>query len=373
MKIYKIVLTGGPRSGKTSVLKKLIEHYKNNKNVTLITVPETATLLKDNGINPETMGSIYDFQNLLFRMQYMKECEAERVAVQAAKNNDVIIVYDRGLFDNKAYLETTAEFESILKENSVFNEEIELLDRYDLIINLKTTAGTEFGYECDSNKIRDEKEEDAVTLDIRTTEAWLGHKNIKIVQPTETIEEKMEIVYDLINNLRLPDRYTEIEEVVNTNYSFDPCYSANKEIKSIGVVEYELDFEMRSGFKHKIYERRSKNNKPSYVLELSRQVGNIKQIDRIKQIDEETAYQFINQLGIKSRREKSETYYYHEGAIHRQDTYYYKYYEDGMMCMADPFGPSHIDVVEYDMCLNKEERQKNKVLTKLFENSHIIC
>ena len=57
MDIVKIVFTGGPCAGKTSIIKK-IKKYLKEKNYEVIVVPETATLLKEAGINYQLLNNV---------------------------------------------------------------------------------------------------------------------------------------------------------------------------------------------------------------------------------------------------------------------------------------------------------------------------
>ena len=94
MKTYKIVLTGGPCGGKTDSIdflsKKLIEQDYSVK-----IVNETANSLLKLGYMPSVNISTFDFQNLLFKIQFLNEYMSE------GKSN--ILLCDRGLFDGKVY------------------------------------------------------------------------------------------------------------------------------------------------------------------------------------------------------------------------------------------------------------------------------
>ena len=353
MKIFKIVLTGGPHSGKTTILKNIKDYFSSHKEYAVITVPETASELINNGVKPNYVQNIYDFQDLIFKRQFVKEQTVEQAARLFQDKETVIIIYDRGLLDNKAYLKSQEEFDHILMENSC--SELAILDKYDLIINLKSTAGSNFGYDLETNEARFESECDAVSVDERTTQAWLGHKNFKIVQPTETIEEKAMIVLDLIDILIKKSRNMIIEEDIRPQSDFDINAYNDENSKLISVLEHELDFEIASGFKYFIYKRKYKEC-TSYVMEISKKVGNIKEVECIKQISESLALQYINQLGIKNIYEKKELYFYQNGSV----------------CRVDIDSESAKIINDFDLTLYPESMQSSLRLLKNFENRNNI-
>ena len=52
-KIYRVVLTGGPASGKTTLISRILKEFKQDDGWRVITIPETATeLISGFGINP---------------------------------------------------------------------------------------------------------------------------------------------------------------------------------------------------------------------------------------------------------------------------------------------------------------------------------
>ena len=70
---------------------------------TVLFVPETATELITGCVTPTSCKPAVEFQKCLFDLQI----EKERVFLRAAKTMDtekVLIVCDRGLLDNKAYM-----------------------------------------------------------------------------------------------------------------------------------------------------------------------------------------------------------------------------------------------------------------------------
>ena len=186
MKITKIVLTGGPGSGKTTMIEALKSNLK-EKGYKVIVVNETARELAGEGM--ATMGDedyVLEFQDLVLKTQVAKEKSIENFC-KNAYFEDVVILYDRGTLDNKAYLKNEEDFDNLLTKNNL--KEIELYDKYNLVINLKSAAnlGEEF-YKND--EVRKERNNEAILLDYKTTNAWVLSPNLKIIEPTVDIEEK---------------------------------------------------------------------------------------------------------------------------------------------------------------------------------------
>ena len=94
--IKRIVLTGGPGSGKTSVLEK-IDQVFTAQGFKVVIIDETASYLINHGIKPFGDGAVdmVDFQELVMRMQLAKEEVFDR-AVKMLPNENVLIIYDRG-------------------------------------------------------------------------------------------------------------------------------------------------------------------------------------------------------------------------------------------------------------------------------------
>ncbi len=111
--ITKIVITGGPCAGKTTGLSRIQSEF-NKLGYTVLFVPETATELISGGIAPFTCSSNLEFQKYMFKLQQEKEHIFEQAA-RNMKDEKVLIVCDRGLMDNRAYLEE-ADFYHLIKE-----------------------------------------------------------------------------------------------------------------------------------------------------------------------------------------------------------------------------------------------------------------
>lgn len=193
----KIVLTGGPCAGKTSALTK-IEEYFTDLGYKVLIVSESATELIKGGAIPVKDLSMVEFQEAILNYQMMKEQIYDGIA-QNLNSDKCIIVYDRGLMDNSAYI-TKDEFDAILEKYNF--SRIDLMDRYDLVMHLVTAAdGAKEFYTLSNNEARSESVDEAIELDKKTMNAWNGHRNFSIIDNTTTFDVKLNRVIESIENL----------------------------------------------------------------------------------------------------------------------------------------------------------------------------
>lgn len=188
IKISKIVLTGGPCAGKTTALT-WINNYFSKRGYTVLFVSETATELITNGVAPWTCGTNYDYQTFQIRLQKIKE-QIFDDAAKTMKNDRILIVCDRGILDNKAYMKDV-EFKRILKE--LRTNETKERDSYDAVFHLVSAAkGKEEVYTLTNNTARTESIEQARELDDKIISAWTGHPHFRIIDNSTEFEQKLE-------------------------------------------------------------------------------------------------------------------------------------------------------------------------------------
>ncbi|MBR4942104.1 MAG: AAA family ATPase [Clostridia bacterium] len=187
MQICRIVITGGPCAGKSSALDR-IRRVFSEKGWTVLVVPETATELISSGIAPWTCGTPTEYQRYQIRLQ----TEKERIYLSAAENmpaEKVMIVCDRGLLDNLAYM-SKEDFRSIISEMG--QSEVSLRDGYDAVFHLITAAdGAELFYTTANNTARTETVDEALDLDRKVISAWTGHPHFRIIDNSTDFEGKM--------------------------------------------------------------------------------------------------------------------------------------------------------------------------------------
>lgn len=205
MEINKIVFTGGPCAGKTTIINEVTKILKND-GYFVINVSETATELISGSILPNDQREhTLKFQDYVYRLQSAKEKIAEEYAKHLSNSNlelikdkkGIIIIYDRAIMDNRAYL-PHEDYNNLLKKHNC--NEISIIDKYDLVIDLVSLATSKPElYSLDG--VRYESPEEAAKKDELTSGAWLLHRNLHLIMPTEELEEKIQIVLKKIYNL----------------------------------------------------------------------------------------------------------------------------------------------------------------------------
>ena len=187
-RIWNFVITGGPCSGKTTGLEAL-EKYFSEKGFKVIMFPETATQVIGSGIPfKETPALI--FQECILDISLVREDATRKLAncLSDYHDKDIIIFYDRGLMDGKAYV--SSGFDEILTARAFTEKNVN--ERYDAVFHLVTAAdGAVEYYTLSNNGARTETPEEARELDAKTFDAWKGHKNLYRIDNSTSFDEKI--------------------------------------------------------------------------------------------------------------------------------------------------------------------------------------
>lgn len=194
--MLKVVLTGIPSSGKTSVINSVIERFK-EQGYRVLVVPETATEYISSGIKPfgdDGVDPVF-FQELVLKKQLNKE-ELYDMAAAHLGSDKTIILYDRGTLDGYAYV-PTEDMEGVVRKCG--QNKRDLLLRYDAVLFLE---GAEKFFTTENNKARYEKNaEEAKALRKKLLNSYLGHDNLRVIQPREEMKDKQEEVINVIANM----------------------------------------------------------------------------------------------------------------------------------------------------------------------------
>jgi len=187
--LTKIVLTGGPCAGKTTALVCIRRHFE-ALGYAVVFVAETATELISSGIAPWSMQSADVYQEYQIHLQLEKEkiiCEA---AKRLKNNKKVLVVCDRGVIDNKAYMSDGA-YKTVL--DSMGLDEHTLKNGYDAVFHLVTAAkGACSDYTLDGNNCRTETPLQAAQLDDRIVEVWADHPHYRVIDNSTGFEQKIQ-------------------------------------------------------------------------------------------------------------------------------------------------------------------------------------
>ena len=282
----KIVLTGGPCAGKTTALT-WINNYFSTRGYTVLFVPETATELISNGVAPWTCETNYDYQTYQVRLQKMKEQIFED-ASKKMKNDKVLIVCDRGVLDNKAYMDDW-EFKKVLKE--VGTSEVKERDSYDAVFHLVSAAkGKEDAYTLSNNAARTESIEEARRLDDKIISAWTGHPHFRIVDNSTEFKEKLErLIAEIAAFLGEPEPY-EIERKFLIYYPDIHTLEAMDNCTKVDIIQTYLtsndDTERR-------LRARGIDGDYLYYLTEKRTISSMKRIETEKRVSQDEYFRLL--------------------------------------------------------------------------------
>ena len=369
MEIIKVVLTGGPCAGKTTALNS-IKEYLTHSNIPFVTVPETAAELIGNGMPPTNKAFTYFFQTMVLQRQLFKEKMADRyVNKYHADKKICVIIYDRGVLDNKAYLNSGGEFNKLLMEYGL--SEIEILDSYDLILDLLSLASCKKEFYNLSNGVRNEDVDAAAKLDEKTSFAWIHHRNLKIINSSVSLEEETKIIIDYISELINGFTKKEIRRfLVNDCLSDYSLYNINNS-ETLFVTDYCLDKD-KEGFNY-VISKREYNYGVSYIYNVYIEENGIIYTKIDKKISEEEFYNLMMKHDVINKIERMEVNF-----INNKQKYKLCYYDDYTILELEEnklndklILPSNLAIIEEILNSPVEINNKNKIKVKVIGNGNI--
>lgn len=183
MSVIKVVITGGPSGGKTT----LIEALQKEMGSVVAIVPEAASILYRGGFpRLKSVTAQIHAQKAIYAVQKELE-ELARDEHPKAK----LIICDRGSLDSVAYWpKSEAHFFKSLKTTRKKE-----LSRYDWVIHLDTAARAFYDT---TNPIRTESYSEAAKLNDRVRKSWHGHPRRLIVSQSEDFLSKMTLSLSVI-------------------------------------------------------------------------------------------------------------------------------------------------------------------------------
>lgn len=287
-KISKIVITGGPCAGKTTAMS-WIQNAFTEKGYTVLFVPETATELISGGVAPWTCRTNLDYQRCQMRMQLEKE-KVFQMAAERMTGDRILIVCDRGLLDNKVYM-NNLEFRTLMRDMGL--TETEIRDQYDAIFHLSTAAkGAEAFYTLDNNSARTETPEEARELDDRLIEAWTGHPHLRIIDNSADFERKMlKLLREISQFLGEPEPY-EIERKFLIEYPDLEMLESLPNCRKVDIMQTYL----RSGSDEEIRVRqRGAEGSYIYYKTIKRRVSGVKRLEIEERLSKEKYLELLMQ------------------------------------------------------------------------------
>lgn len=179
--VFVCALTGGPCSGKSTLLSSIREKLSPS-GYDVYTVPEVPSIVISNGapypgISAER-NRLLTYEKTMIVLQTNMEDAFINIAKSTGRPS--IIVCDRGALDVAAYLPQDLWMETL----NFCQTSTEILQRrYNIVIHLVTAAdGAEQFYTLSNNAARSETVAQARDLDNRTREAWIGHPSLQIIR-----------------------------------------------------------------------------------------------------------------------------------------------------------------------------------------------
>jgi CYTH domain-containing protein/predicted ATPase len=190
IKIKKLVLTGGPGSGKSEAIEKLRLERDD-----IHFVPEVATILiAQVGILPgRDFISRKRFQQALYRIQRIFERTSAEYAATCGKK---AVLFDRGSVDSAAYLDGgLEEFEQFFRTSRDSE-----YAQYDSVICLDVPPKSIYDKIKENNPARFEDYREAQQLGRRIDTVWGAHPGYTFVHSASSFEEKLAQVRSAINS-----------------------------------------------------------------------------------------------------------------------------------------------------------------------------
>lgn len=272
MEISKIVITGGPCGGKSTAMSRIHEAFT-QMGYTVLFVPETATELITGGVAPWTCGTNAEYQKCQMRLQITKEEVFEQAAATMAAEK-ILIVCDRGLIDNKAYM-TENEFAQVLE--AMGSNEIELRDNYDAVFHLVSAAkGAEEFYTTGNNSARKETVSEAAALDDKLVSVWTGHPHFRVIDNSTDFDGKMKrLIKEISTFLGEPEPF-EIERKYLIEYPDIEWLESNPTCERIEIIQTYLN--SHDGDEIRVRQRGAKGNY-IYFQTIKRKVTDLKRVE----------------------------------------------------------------------------------------------
>lgn len=190
----KIVLTGGPCAGKTTISEILVKTFSPR----LALIPEAASVLFGGGFPRKSEdGALRCQQRAIYHVQ--KELEE----IYALESKDASFICDRGGLDGLAYWPgDAADFYA----NVGSSAEAEVA-RYDWVLHLDTTGTKEYR----RTPMRVEDYATASRVNEKVKEAWKGHPRRIIIPHDDDFSRKIALSLEVVNAILRGDNLESVQ------------------------------------------------------------------------------------------------------------------------------------------------------------------
>ncbi len=195
----KLVLTGGPSGGKTTLAQAIQKEFTGQ----VIVIPEAATIIYGGGWpRRKTSIGVQHQQRAIFYVQ--RELES----LLASENRDKLLICDRGSLDGIAYWPGPGPGSEFL--SSVGTTVEAEVARYDWVIHLDTAPVSYYDL---TNPLRNESFEEASKLNEKIKEVWASHPQRFVIDNHESghFIEKLQRALLVVERIIEGRSYAEIQ------------------------------------------------------------------------------------------------------------------------------------------------------------------
>lgn len=358
--VKMIVITGGPCAGKSTALSWIQNHFS-QRGYKVLFIGESATELISSGINMKTCNDVMDFQASIFKLQ--KEKEKIYYEMASTIQDKVLIVCDRGLLDNKAFL-SDMKFKYLLKKMGV--NEIEVRDSYDAVFHLVSAAkGAEKFYTLENNSARTETIEEARIVDDKLISAWTGHPHYRIIDNSSDFEGKIKrLINEISTFLNEPDCY-EIERKYLIEF---PNLKELENMENCEKLEIIQTYLSGSNNEETRIRQRGKDGNYVYYKTIKKRIDEFKRIEKEKRLSKEEYLSLLMEADPKCKQIRKTRY-----CLTHDKTYYqidvYPFWNDkAILEVCSKNDKEKIDIPSFINVLKEvttDERYKNYSLSKM--------
>ena len=192
--VKRVVITGGPCAGKTTAIESIRTYFEQKKS-RVIFVNEVPTEIMKMGITLAKYGKL-PFQKAIIDLQRKKEQVIMDAACSVEDEQEVLIIYDRGILDHFIYLND--------KEQKLIEEEMgidrqQLYGNYDLIIHMLSVA-SEMPELYENSEYRLEAVSEAKEMDDKIGKIWRQHNDYVQIGCERNFEDKIQNLISLISS-----------------------------------------------------------------------------------------------------------------------------------------------------------------------------
>jgi nicotinamide riboside kinase len=196
----KIVLTGGPSGGKTTLAGTLQKEFSEK----VLIVPEAASMLFSGGF-PRRPG----LKSVSHRQKAIYYIQRELEALTEDEKPEALLICDRGSLDGNAYWPDPDSLFLDAVHSTYENE----CARYEWVIHLDTAP--QHFYDL-TNALRIESYEEAVALNNKIKESWSRHPQRFVIDNTGHFVDKLYRATLVIEQILAGRTYQEIQSQISS-------------------------------------------------------------------------------------------------------------------------------------------------------------